>query len=139
MEKFMQKKSGVTIIELLIVVVIIAILAVIALALYSGQVRNGRRSDAINVLFSISLAEEQYRTLNTTYGTIAQVWNNVSTSPGGYYSLAISNVTANSYTITATATGDQANDVSGSTSCSTLTLAMSFGTITKTPAECWPN
>jgi type IV pilus assembly protein PilE len=134
-----SKTSGATIIELIVTIVIIAILALIAVIMYSSQVRSSRRTDAINTLFSIALAEESYRTTNTTYGSLAQVWGGVTTSSGGYYTLAISNVAATTYTITATATGDQVNDQESGTACSTLTYAMSAGTPTETPAACWPN
>jgi type IV pilus assembly protein PilE len=134
-----RTKSGVTVIELLVTIVIIAILALLAVVIYVSQVRNSRRTDAVNTLFSIALAEESYRTTNTTYGTLAAVWNGVTTSVGGYYTLAISNVAATSYTITATATGDQVNDSQNGTSCSVLTYAMSGGTVTQTPSTCWPS
>lgn len=133
----MRRSIGFTLIELLIVVSIVAILGLIGTAIYSSQVLKGRRADAINSLLVISLAEERYRSKNSTYGTLAQVGQS-STSPQGYYTLATSNIAATTYTITATAVGSQANDKDGSTSCSTITFSMSAGTITKTPAECWP-
>jgi type IV pilus assembly protein PilE len=135
----MKKNKGMTLIELLIALTVIAILAVIAATVYSSQLRVSRRSDAINTLFAMSLAEERYRTTNTTYGTLAQVWGGVTTSTGGYYTLAISAITTSTYTITATATGDQVNDKEGSTSCTPLTLAANNGTITETPLVCWPS
>jgi len=134
----MKKIRGITIIELLIVLTIISILTALAVVIYSSQVLQGRRSDGVNSLLAISLAEEEYRTNNTTYGTLAQVWNNVSASTGGYYTLSISNVSASSYTLTATAQGAQASDAEGSTSCTTLQMAVSSGTVTQTPAICWP-
>lgn len=133
-----MKKSGYTLIEMLMTVGILGILVLVASSLYTSYVRKGRRIDAVNSILSIQLAEEQYRSKNTQYGTLAQVWSGVSASAEGYYSIAISNVTASSYTITATAQGTQANDAENGTSCSALTLAMSNGTITKTPAACWP-
>lgn len=135
----MRKHSGFSLLELLIAIAILAIITVVAIASYGPYVRKGRRVDGINALLQISLAQERYRANNTTYGTLAQAYNSVTSSPEGYYTLAVSNVTATSYTATATAVGNQANDTAGSTSCATLTLAMSNGTITKTPAECWPS
>lgn len=125
-------------IEIMVVLVIVGILTVLAVALYSGAIREGRRADGVNTLLSISLAEERYRTINTTYGTLAQVWGGVTTSSQGYYNLAISNVSATGYTITATAIGDQASDKASGTSCATLTLTASSGTTTQTPTACWP-
>lgn len=133
-----KSTAGYTVVELMVALVIAGIITVVAVASFSSNVLQGRRIDATDMLLSISLAEEQYRASNTTYGTLAQVWGGVSTSPQGYYTVAITNVTATSYTLTATGVGNQANDVSGSTSCATITLAMSAGTLTKTPAACWP-
>jgi type IV pilus assembly protein PilE len=133
----MLKGKGVTLMELIIVIAIVSIISVVAIQAYSSYVKKGRRSDAINTLLSISLAEERYRSNNTQYGTLAQVWGGVTTSPSGYYTVSISNVSATSYTITATAIGNQTNDSAGGTSCSSLTLTMSSGTITKSPAACW--
>lgn len=136
MNKYTMK--GFTLLELMIAITILGIITIIGVGSYSTYVRKGRRVDAMNMLLSISLAEEKYRGSNTTYGTLAEVWSNVSTSPEGYYTVAISNVSATSYTLTATAVGNQANDSENGSSCGTLTLTMSNGTITKTPSVCWP-
>lgn len=134
----MRKMKGFTLIEMMITVAIIGITTLTAIYLYTDQIKHGRRIDAINALLSISLAEERYRSTNTTYGTLAQVWGGVTTSQEGYYTLAISNVTATTYTITATGTGTQTSDSESGTSCATMTLTMSSGTITRSPAICWP-
>ncbi len=134
-----KKQKGFSLIEVMIAIAIVAITAVVAIQLFSAQARKGRRIDGINTLLAISLAEERYRNNNTQYGTLAQVYNSVSTSTEGYYTLAITNVTATSYTITATGVGDQANDTEGATACSPLSFAVSNGTTTKSPSNCWPN
>lgn len=134
----MKTQKGFTIVELIIAVLIIAILAALAIAIYTLQVKQGRRADGVNALISMSLAEEQYRMTNLQYGTLAQVWSGVTASTGGYYTLAISGVSGTGYTLTATAQGAQAGDTEGSTSCATLQLTMSSGTLTRTPAICWP-
>jgi|SRR5579885_346696 type IV pilus assembly protein PilE len=129
---------GFTLIELLIVIVVIGILAVISVSLYKSFILKSRRSDGINAILTLQLAEERYRSNNAQYGSIAQIGGS-STSPQGYYSLAISNVGASSYSITASAQGNQANDSEGSTSCASLTLTVSNGTATQTPPACWPS
>lgn len=134
---FMRQK-GFTLIEMVITILIVAIVTYTAIAAYSSYIKRARRVDATSAIMSISLAEERYRTSNTTYGTLAQVWGGVTSSAEGYYTLALSNVTATSYTITATGTGTQTTDSEGATSCATLTYTMSGGTITKSPAVCWP-
>lgn len=134
----MKKQNGFSLIELSITVLLIAILTTLSLYLYTDKVKRGRRIDAINALLSISLAEERYRSNNTTYGTLAQVWGGVTTSQEGFYTLSITSVSATTYTVTATGTGTQTTDAENSTSCTTLTLTMNSGTITKSPAVCWP-
>lgn len=127
-----------TLIELMIVLAIVSILVVVTINVFSRYALKGRRIDGINAILSISLAEERYRSTHSLYGTLSQAYSGVSASPLGYYSLAVSNVTATTYTITATAQGNQASDASNGTSCSTLTLAYSSGVFTKTPSICWP-
>ena len=130
--------AGFTLTEVMIAVLIVSILAIIAVNVYSSYVRAGRRADGMNTITSIALAQEKYRTSNLQYGSLAQVWGGVTSSAGGYYTLAISGTSATGYTITATAQGNQANDQENGVSCTTLTLVVSNATVTKTPAGCWP-
>lgn len=136
--KNIKKLLGFTLIEIVVSLLIVAILAAVAINSYRQQTMKGRRSDGINTVFSISLAEERYRSNNTTYGTLAQVWGGVTASPQGYYVMSITNTSATAYTISAQAQGVQANDTENGTSCATLQLTASSGTITKTPTACWP-
>lgn len=129
----MIKSKAFSLLELIIVIVIIAVLAVIATASYRHYILVANRADAIQTLQSIQLAEENYRHNNTSYGSLAQVWGGASTSSEGNYSIAISNTSATSYTITATAIGSQAED----TACASIVLTHSNGTTTHTPAACW--
>ena len=130
---------GFTLLELMIGIVIVGILASISIKLYTKHIKRARRMVAIQTLLSIQLAEEQYRSTNTQYGTLAQVWGGVNTTTGGYYSLSITNTSATNYTITATALTTQTSDKENSTTCTPLVLTMSSGTETKTPAACWLN
>jgi type IV pilus assembly protein PilE len=131
--------SGFTLIELLVVIVIVGIITFVAIGSFGSYGLAGKRADGVNAILAISLAEERYRSSNTTYGSLAQAYNGVSASPQGFYTLSISNTSATGYTITATAQGTQANDAVGSTSCTALQFVMNNGTITKTPAVCWPS
>lgn len=131
------KLKGFTLTEVVVAIALMSILAVIAINVFSQQGRKGRRIDAINTMLAISLSEERYRSNNSTYGTLAQVWTG-TTTPEGYYTLAVSGNSATAYTITATATGDQANDKENGTACTPLTMSVSNGAITKSPSVCWP-
>jgi type IV pilus assembly protein PilE len=146
----MKKQLGFTLLELMIVVAVIAILAAIALTSYRNQVRKSKRAEAKQVLSDYSLREEKWRINNATYGTLANI-GGVTASPSGYYTIAITtpggNCTtpaaiaassANSYRITATKAGSQADDVA----CATIVLTRLCGETRKTwtPASspsCW--
>ncbi len=99
----MRPQKGFSLLELMTALVIVSIIMLVARSSYTSYVQKGRRIDAINSILSISLAEERYRSTNSQYGSLTDVWNNVSTTAEGYYTLAITNISATSYTITATA------------------------------------
>lgn len=139
MKNFKLQMRGFTLIELLITIAIISIAALIASSWYIPFSLKARRADGINAILAISLAEERYRSTNAQYGSLAQAYGGVSASPQGYYSLSVSNVSATSYTITATPQGNQANDLEGSISCNPLQLVASGGSVTKSPSACWPS
>lgn len=126
----MQDKTcsrGMTLIELMVVVAIIGIIAAAAYPNYVDYVRESRRADAIGQLLSLQMAQEEYRLKNPSYANIATLGVTLSSD---YYTFSVSNIGAETYTLTATATGGQAND----TGCTTLNLNQNDE---KTPADCW--
>ncbi|MDF1655189.1 MAG: type IV pilin protein [Coxiellaceae bacterium] len=133
----MKFQRAFTLMELVITVAIVAILAAVAIPTFNSYLLKSHRSDAYSSLLSMQLAEERYRASNTSYGTLAQVWNGVTATEGGRYTLAVSNTSATTYTLTATAVGGQASDSEDGTSCATLTITYSAGVESKTPAACW--
>lgn len=133
----MKLKAGFTLIELLIAVAIVGILSAIAIPSLNHHILKGHRSDAYASILKIQLAEERYRGYNTTYGNLSQVWGGVTSTEGGRYTMSISNVSATSYTITATAVSAQSSDSEDGVSCAAIVLSYSAGTATKTPANCW--
>lgn len=131
---------GFTLIELMIVVAIVAVIAGVALPAYFDSVRKSRRADAITALNQIAQAQERWRANNTTYTTVlTNAGLDVAAPSSGYYTLAVTGNTGTAYTATATAAGAQLKD----TRCTSLTLAMSVGTITYTSTgsatanQCW--
>ena len=132
-----QKKKGFTFIELMIAVLIASILAAIAFPAFQSFLRKGKRVDGVTSLLSVQSAQEKFRANNLLYGTLAQVWGGNVTSPDGRYNLQVTNITGTSYTLTATAIGDQLKDAENGTSCGTLSLAVNGINETRTPVVCW--
>ncbi len=120
-------RLGFTLIELMIVVGVIGILAAIAYPSYQGYARRAQRLEGQGTMLNIQLLEEKYRVNHATYeGTLT----NLGAFASNYYTFAISNATATTYTITATAKGSQTSD----TGCTPLTLNQAG---VKGPTGCW--
>jgi len=119
-----RRAAGFSLIDLMVALVCVGILTAIALPTYGTAIRKSRRADGIQSLRSVQMAQERWRASNTTYGTTAQILGSATTSPGGWYTIAISNPTATTYTATATAVSgkSQTADSAQGTSCATLTV-----------------
>jgi len=108
---------GFTLIEMMIVVVLVAILAAVAMPSLLDAIRKNRRSEAFSAINSVQQAQERWRSNNPSYAADltsappAGLGLSATTS-SGYYTLALSGVSATGYTITATANSGttQAND-----------------------------
>ncbi len=137
-----NRQSGITLIELMIVVVIISILAVIAIPAYTEQVRKTRRDDAAGALMGLAAAMERHYTETGSYCDAAESGGTVVANCGAgtedegspdiypsqspidgssspFYNLRITDATAFTYQISAIPIigTDQETD-----KCGTLTL-----------------
>jgi len=68
-----RRQSGVTLLELMIVVVVIAILTAIAFPNYRDFVDRAKRNEAKALLLEIAQNQERFYLQNSTYGTLAQL------------------------------------------------------------------
>jgi type IV pilus assembly protein PilE len=121
--------NGFTLIELMIVLVIVSILASIAFPAYMSSVKRSNRAEAKTELNDVAQRLQRCFTTNGSYiaaGCLVYTQlkdaANIVSRGRGFYRVTISNDTATTYTLTATAilepqTGD--NDV---TDCRVLTL-----------------
>jgi len=108
-------QSGFTLMELMVVVAIIGILAAVAYPNYTDSVRRGDRSAARSALLDVQQFMERYYAANNRYSlpqggsvtndtTAPALPTRLQTIPveSPKYDLAVSEVTVNSYTLTAT-------------------------------------
>ena len=119
----------------MIVVAVIGVLGLIALPSFLDAVRKSRRSDAVEAMTQIQQAQERWRANKSSYAAnnlLLVDWPDglgirKSTSPKDYYQLALSNVGAAGYTVTATAVAgtSQAAD----THCQKLVLRIEGGNL----------
>ncbi len=65
----MTRKSGFSLIEVLIVLMLLAVLASIAVPGYQAQVRRARRAEAIAAMLAIQQAQERWRTAHPDYAS----------------------------------------------------------------------
>jgi type IV pilus assembly protein PilE len=146
MQSTLKKSSGFTLVELIVAMVIAAILAAVAIPAYSNYVRKARRTDAKTALLDMASLEERYFSVNNKYSSTATDLGYASFpvtvgSGTGDYTIpaptigAATTAAAATFSLTATATGDQAKD----TLCATFTLT-SAGVQTSsdtTNNSCW--
>jgi len=133
----MQDNAAFSLIEVISVLVISSILVIIAIPSYHSYARKSRRTEGIHSIYALRLAEEKYRAINSTYGTLAQVQSLAGVPLSNHYTCSITNNDASGYLITATALGDQANDTANGTACNILQFELNNTAETKTPAICW--
>ena len=130
MKTYKKKRTGFTIIELMIVIMIVAILISLAYPSYVGYVRKAKRGEAQQLLLNWAINEEIWRSNNTAYtDTLVPTHDD--------YTFVASNVGAATYTLTATAAsgnGQEKDKARDGTSCSPIALTQAG---TKTPPACW--
>ena len=98
----LKSKTGITLIELLIVVVIVGILAAIAVPMYTGYMQRARRVDAKTALEQVRASQEMRRAERGSYSTdlteLRTTWGGPG-SPSGDYNLSFTGpLSANTFT-----------------------------------------
>ncbi len=94
-----SKKSGFTLLELLIVVIIVSILATVALPRFGKMTRRARSAEAATTIGAIMTAESLYYQEHAAFGALANLMVDVNTVNFTY------SVTAAATTATVVATG----------------------------------
>jgi type IV pilus assembly protein PilE len=138
--------SGMTLIELMIVLVILAVLASIAIPSYRQYILRSHRVEAQAALLNVAAAQEKFYLQNNTYS------DDLTTAPpnglgiadfkpadgvqteNGWYEIAIVDADANGFSATATATAVDKQD--SDTHCASFTIDHT-GLKSATNDDCW--
>jgi len=135
MKTYKNKRSGFTIIELMIVIGIVALLTALAYPSYAQYVLKARRGEAQQLLLNWSINQEIWRSNNVQYAEDTDI-----TPPThDNYTFTVSNVSGTSYTLQALASNNQANDKArDGTYCGKAGSELQlFHTGAKSPVSCW--
>jgi type IV pilus assembly protein PilE len=153
-----HRDRGFTLVELIVAMVILATLAAIAIPSYSIYVLKSHRTEAKSALLDLASLEERYfSTANTYSSNPTDLGYNAAGTPfpvgSGWYNITTLTVTAAlpptalipggtpaTYTVTATAVGQQAAD----TACATFSInsagqQTATGTDPTASVDCWQN
>ncbi|MEM7292881.1 MAG: type IV pilin protein [Pseudomonadota bacterium] len=128
------QQTGITMIELMIVVAIIAIVAAVAYPSYQDHVAAARRAEAQAALLRVVDLQEKHYIQNNQYsgsfGTGAGDIDFPTTTEAGHWTLTMGGGGA-TFTVTA-------NTASGDTECASISID-NTGTKSNSPAasECW--
>ena len=143
-----MRQRGVTLIELMVVVVIVAIIFAFAFPSYERYIVRSKRAVAQNALLQVADRQQQFFMDNkrfaadlTNLGYTANPFviddEGAATVAGdvdAVYSLALSNVTATTWTVTAAPLNGQ---LSRDTNCGSLTLTQAGAKGSSAGGDCW--
>lgn len=121
-----RAKLGMTLIELMVVVIIIGVLASLIFPSFEQHILASRRGDGVTQLLRLKIQQEAFRIENISYANTEQL----SLPTSEYYTFVVTDESATTYTITATAKGSQLADQT----CLTMQIDQSMN---KTPANCF--
>lgn len=140
-----RRRSGFTLLELMVVLVVMGILAALAVTSYSRYGFRARRADGQKLLMGIASAEERYFAQHNAYADLATIGYSTAataTSENSYYTAAVNVTTINAVAaqaFTATATpvpgSSQARDTCGALTVTDTGAKGSTGTTTN--GSCW--
>lgn len=141
-----SSNSGFSLIELMIVVAIVAILAAVALPSYQRYLQRGARAEAKTILMESAGILERNYTANGCYhvtdgdcsgaATVTAPFLQSPKTGTARYTISLTTISAQAYTLRAVPTGSQTGEVCGNLTL-THTGQMGVSGAGVTVAECW--
>jgi type IV pilus assembly protein PilE len=131
-----RRCSGLSLVDLTVVLAIVGIVASMALPSYQAHLAKGRRADAVAALTRLQMAQEQFRAAHGNYALDASALRGAggTRSDQGHYAIALVAAHPHSYIARALATEPSAADAG----CHELTLSVADGVAHHGPsARCW--
>jgi type IV pilus assembly protein PilE len=131
--RLLRRMRGFTLLEVMMVAAVITILVMVALPSYDSYVRRSKRASAESHLMDVAARQQQYLFDNRAYGADLSTLNMTTpTDVAANYTITVAALAGPppSFTITATPTGNQVNDLGGVA----LTITNSGA---KTPSGAW--
>jgi type IV pilus assembly protein PilE len=124
--------GGLTLVELAVVIALVAILVALAYPSFARYIQKARRAEAQTLMVNWANNQEIWRANTPTYAAATDL----AVPVYDWYVFSVSNVSANNFTLTATAKSgtNQVNDEQKGSSCTPMTLTQAG---TKSPAICW--
>lgn len=129
----MNKKTGFTLVELMIVIAILGIIAVYAFVNTSDHAIKSYRTEAKSMMMKIAHQEERYFTENNAYGTLTAIGNPSASikTDSGNHTISLT-LTDNNMAFTITATPARTDS-----ECGDLTLTNTDVRSSSTGGDCW--
>ncbi|MDX1697736.1 MAG: type IV pilin protein [Thiohalobacterales bacterium] len=125
-----QMRKGFSLIELLVVITVVALLATLAYPSYANFIRKAQRAQAQATMIDWANRLEVWRADNPTYST------DINPTNTDRYEYSIT-ADATSYTLTATAIGQQVDDKEDGVSCGSMTLLQDGSVGPPGYQRCW--
>ena len=131
-----SRVRGFSLIELLMGLTIIGLLASVALPTFSRYSLKSHRLEAITFMASVQLAQDKYRSYHSGYAaSFAALGLPEPGTDSSHYRFTLSQTegAVESYTLTATAQGSQAQDED----CRSISLSQTSSGVNRSPETCW--
>lgn len=133
------QNSGFTLIEVLITIAILGILTAIMIPNHNGATTKSRRTDAKIALMESASALEKCYVINNQYdhascNSYPASGNDVVYSAEGHYKVVATNLTATTFTLTASPV--DSSPQSGDSHCASFSIS-STGVKSATSSDCW--